>query len=156
MSGNKITKYEHYIPQVYLRGFSPDNRRIYKCRTTDLFEPPDAVTIRSVCNEKYFYELKNDEGELIWPNYLEKTFSIIEKLFEKYMKLLNRKAFNPCNYRSLCFFTKEEKYFWKSYICLQMMRLPQMISMVEEEIRKQHGDTYTDNVLRSMALDNMK
>ncbi len=148
----KPTKDEHFVPQVYLKGFSPDNKLIYKCRTTDFFTPPEAVTIRSVCSEKYLYELKNDKGELVWPNYLEKILSNIEKLFGKHMKQLNSKAFIPSNYKSLYFFTKEEKYFWKSYISIQMMRMPQMIRMVEEEIVKQHGDVFPDNVLHAMAL----
>lgn len=152
MNDDKLTRNEHFVPEVYLRGFSLDEKRIYTCRTADLFEPPDAVTIRSVCSEKFLYELKNDQGELVWPNYLEKIFSKIEKLFEKHMKQLNSKAFIPSNYKSLYFFTKEEKHFWKSYICLQMMRMPKMIRMVEEEIVKQHGDAFSDNVLHAMAL----
>lgn len=151
MDREQITIHEHYVPQIYLQGFSSDKKTIYECRTTDLFQPPDVVTIRSICSEKYLYELKNEKGQLVWPNYLEKIFSTIEKLYEIHLKMINRKAFNPQNYSSLCFFSKREKDFWKSYISLQMMRMPKLISMVEEEIEKQNSD-FSDNILHAMAL----
>lgn len=152
MDKKQITINQHYIPQVYLRGFSSDNKTIFMCRTTDLFQPPDAVTIRSVCSEKYLYELKDDNGNLIWPNHLEKIFSIIEKQFEIYLKKIRSKAFNPQNYSSLCFFTKSEKNFWKSYISLQMMRMPKIISMAAEEIKRRNERPVSDGTLRAMAL----
>lgn len=148
---DKITKNQHYIPRIYLKGFSDNKATVYGYRVTDNFEPPKDVSIESICAEKYLYEMVNEDNKLVWPNHLEKILAGIEKLFEIYMHKLERKAFISSNYSSLCFFTKKEKHFWKSYIALQIMRMPEMISMVENEI-KRNNDVISENELHALAL----
>ena len=56
-----ITTQEHYVPQVYLRGFSQDEHHVYEYRVRDGFQPEKAVPIDSICRGKYLYELKDEK-----------------------------------------------------------------------------------------------
>ena len=100
--GSKITKKQHYIPQVYLRGFSPEygNNCIPVSKYTvfchDLtgrnqFRNP--IPIKSICYEKYLYEVTGRDEEIVLTNHLEDFFLIIEKMFGKYRCELENKAY---------------------------------------------------------------
>lgn len=54
----KSTIKQHYVPQVYLRGFSQDKKRIYRYDLTN--ESQKLVPISSVCHKKYLYEFKGE------------------------------------------------------------------------------------------------
>ena len=130
-----ITKKQHYIPQVYLRGFSPE----YSCKSNEIpsskytiycydltkevqsYEP---VPIKSVCYKNYLYEVTGNEGEIVLPNHLEKFFSAMAKMCREYRHKLERKAFITENYKTNYFLTQEEKSFWITYILIQILRMP--------------------------------
>lgn len=135
----QITKDEHYIPRVYLRGFSADQNRLFAYRLKDGFQPPDPVSIRSICYEDNLYEIKNENDEIVAANHLETFFCAFEREFGKYRKQLEDKAFIEVNHHSLHFLSKEEKDFWRIYIAVQMMRTPQILQFVqgiaEEELQ---------------------
>lgn len=109
MNVQNITKKQHYIPQVYLRGFSPeynDKSHEISCsgytiycydltKTTQSYKP---VPIKSVCYKNYLYEVTGDDGEIVLPNHLEKCFSALEKMFGTYRHILETKAFITENY----------------------------------------------------------
>lgn len=99
--GSKITKKQHYIPQVYLRGFSPEygNNDIPVSKYTvfchDLTgrnQFNDPIPIKSICYEKYLYEVTDRDGEIVLLNHLEHLFLIIEKMFGNYRRELENKA----------------------------------------------------------------
>ena len=86
MSKN-VTKNQHYVPQVYLRGFSkdyepgikaPEKGGVYGYDLINRFQSLD-VPIESVCRETYLYEIKNDERiRDIAINYCLPFFSVID------------------------------------------------------------------------------
>ena len=74
----QITKRQHYVPQMYLRNFSVDE----KCY---VFNPYIKIiehkNIRDICEENYLYEIRDNEGKFLFPdskNEIEKALSIIE------------------------------------------------------------------------------
>ena len=139
------TKKQHYIPQVYLRGFSPqykndggeklDNGK-YTIYAYDLKknELSQAIPIKSICYEEYLYEIRNDEGKIVSENYLENFFRVLEKKFGAYRKKLESKALLEENYEINCFLTQEEKSFWVTYMIIQILRLPSALNAVTKAI----------------------
>lgn len=139
-----ITKRQHFIPQVYMRGFSPeylqkDVREIPYSRYTiychDLNKEEQlykAVPIKSVCYKNYLYEVTGHDGEIVLANYLEKFFSVIEKMFGEYRYKLEKKAFITDNCKTNCFLKQEEKIFWVTYILIQILRMPQILELAEK------------------------
>lgn len=136
--GRNITKKQHYIPQVYLRGFSPEylikekgiSHEKYTIYCHDLTEDKQLqkpIPIKSVCYCNFLYEVTGHDGEIVLPNHLEKFFSIIENMFGEYRHKLENKVFIENNYKTKCFLKSEEKAFWITYILLQLLRLPQIL-----------------------------
>ena len=65
MSKPQPTKHQHYIPQVYLKGFSKDSSTIYEYnfKKGEALDKP--VSIESVCRENYLYEVRENNGVII-------------------------------------------------------------------------------------------
>ncbi len=140
--GSNITKKQHYIPQVYLRGFSPEYERnkidlpvpkytIYCYDLSVQNQISKAIPIKSVCYEDDLYEVTNINEERILTNYLERLFSALEKRFSTYRHELEKKVFIRDNYKTKCFLSKEEKVFWVTYIVVQILRMPQILEIAE-------------------------
>ena len=47
---DEITKKQHFIPRIYLKGFSSDEATVFGYRVTDKYEPSDNVSIKSICS----------------------------------------------------------------------------------------------------------
>ncbi len=141
--GNDITKKQHYIPQVYLRGFASDNElpmqknkeiestRIH-CYDLVQHKVYKDIPIKTICYEKNLYEVTDGQGNYILPNYLEKVLSQLEGMFANYRKALKGKAYIKENYNTKCFLSREEKVFWITYISIQLMRSPEILKLAEE------------------------
>ncbi len=153
------TRNQHYIPQVYLRGFSPEYSRLEKCekkRYTIYFYDfeknrmtGNSVPIKSVCYEKNLYEVTGDDGNIICQNFLEKCLSKLENMFGKYRSDLEKKAFNEENYKIKCFLKREEKAFWITYMTLQILRLPETLEIVENVAKQMFGNEIPEHKLKS-------
>lgn len=156
-----MTKKQHYIPQVYLRGFSPEylsserkksKREKHTIYFYDLKKEQQSVMpipIKSVCYENDLYEVTGENGDIVLPNFLEKCFSELENMFGKYRADLERKVFQKSNYEIKCFLKKEEKAFWVTYIILQIMRLPEVLKLAEEVGRQTLGNEFPNHQIKS-------
>lgn len=164
---NNVTKKQHYIPQVYLRGFSPEYEKgnvdyplskysIYCYDLTGKDQIKKAVPIKSVCYSDYLYEVTGHEGEIVLTNYLEHFFAGIEKMFSEYRHELEKKAFIESNYKTKCFLTSKEKIFWVTYILVQILRTPQILNMAEdvslETWKNQINSKQAKNIARMFCL----
>lgn len=161
--GENIAKKQHYIPQVYLRGFSPEYLRKemekisysrYTIYCYDLFRKTQiykAVPIKSVCYLKSLYEVTGDKGEIVLPGYLEKCLSTVEKLFGEYRNKLERKAFIASNYQTNCFLELEEKNFWMTYILIQVMRSPRILEVARQVGLETWATGITDKQAQNLA-----
>lgn len=160
---NNITKMQHYIPQVYLRGFSPEyleseKKEIPTARYTiycyDLKTENQinkAVPIKSVCFCENLYEVIGDNRKIVIPNYLEKIFSKIETNYGKYRHNLEIKAFNKENNKTKCFLTGEEKIFWATYILIQILRIPQILELAAQTALETWGDEINEQQAKNIA-----
>ena len=157
-----ITKKQHYIPQVYLRGFSPeyekDNKSVSHSRYTiychDLNSEKQnykAVPIKSICYRDNLYEVTGSSGEIVLLNHLEDFFSGIEKMFGEFRSRLERKAFIEDNYRIKCFLTNDEKIFWVTYIIIQILRIPQILEIAEKLSREILGEKINIKQAKNIA-----
>ena len=68
MDIKKITKKQHYVPQVYLRGFSDDKKHLWSYRLNSSLEGK-MVPIESVCRKHFLYEVRGNNGEIVTPNW---------------------------------------------------------------------------------------
>ncbi len=158
--GDKRTKKQHYIPQVYLRGFSPDylredvekdKYRIYFYELDKEGLPSRHVPIKSICYKNDLYEVTGGNGDIVLPNNLEKLFSVLENWFSKYRSRLERKAFLPENYKTNCFLAPEEKAFWVTYIVVQMLRTPEVLELAEKTAKEIWKDKVDSNQAKNIA-----
>lgn len=160
--GSNITKKQHYIPQVYLRGFSPEYRKgkenlslskysIYCYDLKGKNQIMKAIPIKSVCVNDYLYEVTGYEGEMVLVNHLEHFFSSMEKMFSEYRDKLERKAFLEENYKTKCFLTSEEKEFWIAYILIQILRLPHILNIAEDVSVETWGNQINTKQAKNIA-----
>ena len=71
MQNKNLTKKQHYVPQVYLRGFSPGEEMTYSFNLKTGIPKHKPIPIETVCYEKYLYEIKDSNGKIISDNYIE-------------------------------------------------------------------------------------
>ncbi|HAQ91220.1 MAG TPA: hypothetical protein DCR89_09895, partial [Coprococcus sp.] len=106
-NGSNRTEKQHYVPQVYLKGFAP--QYVYQSREKnknsktkygvfyyDLQERTQskiAVPIKSVCFENDLYEVTGKSGEIVYDNRLENRFSRLESRYAELRTNIENKAF---------------------------------------------------------------
>ena len=157
-----ITKRQHYIPQVYLRGFSTnyqDARRDLPSSKCNIYcydlmgnnKIMDPVPIKSICYEKYLYEITDSDGGFLHINHLEKFFSELERRFGCYRSKLERKVNIENNYKINCFLSTDEKLFWVTYISIQLLRIPQILKIAKETNLEIFGDKINEDQAKNMA-----
>lgn len=146
------TKNEHFVPQVYLRGFSEDKKNIYYYDLISNYSTLSPVPIKSILYEKYLYELKNSDNELIHLNYIEKCLKKYEDLFPKYIQSIEKKAFIPDNFNGNYFLDSNEKAFWIVYTTVQMLRLPNVLGVAKGFTREYFSPKYGTSESENMAL----
>ena len=156
MPKNQPTKNQHYVPQVYLKGFSQDSSTIYEYNLSKKAVIENPVSIESVCREKYLYEVRDNNGEIIKTNYLEDVLCNFEGQFADYRRKLLQKAKVKANYQTKCFLSKDEKGFWYSYAALHMMRNPRTLrgikSLFQEELQGQITEYEAGNLAIAYCL----
>lgn len=157
-----MTKKQHYIPQVYLRGFSPEYEKgnmispnsrytIYCHDLNAKKQNYKAVPIKSICYSDNLYEVTGSNGEIVLRNHLEHFFSSVEKMFGEYRRRLENKAFIEDNYRTKCFLANDEKVFWVTYIIIQILRMPQILNLAEDLSKETWGDNVNSKQAKNIA-----
>ena len=143
---------EHVIPQVYLRGFSPDKANIYFYDLAKDEYSKKLVTIKSQEYVKNVYEFRDLNGELLAVNTIENIFAgIYEKLFKiNRQKLLSRAVLDE-NLKTKSFLPKDEKYIWIVLAAIQFCRHPKYLDLLISLI-KEEGITNSDIIARNTAL----
>lgn len=162
-----VTKRQHYIPQVYMRGFSPQYQNgqndiplsrytiyCYSLKNNDKIKNP--IPIKSICYKDYLYELTDCQGQFVEINHLEKYFAEIERKLGCYRGFLEKKVFIQDNYNTRCFLTTEEKVFWITYISIQILRDPHILELAEavslETFEKEINVEQAKNIARMVCL----
>ena len=76
------TKKQHFVPQMYLRRFTYDIDK-NMCYTLNKSEEIHNVKISKICKKHYLYELRDNNGEIVYKNRYEKHFANIEDIFSQ-------------------------------------------------------------------------
>ena len=151
MAESPHTKEQHYVPRVYLQGFSSDARSLfgYNLKADKPIKEP--VSIDSVCKEKYLYELRDEQGEIINLNYLENVLCQYEGMFADHRRALLKKAVFKENYQTKSFLSKDEKQFWIFYTALQIMRNPSTLRGLKDIILNETQGAFSDQQAQNLA-----
>lgn len=151
MAESPHTKEQHYVPRVYLQGFSSDARSLFEYNLKADKPIKEPVSIESVCKEKYLYELRDEQGEIINLNYLENVLCQYEGMFADHRRALLKKAVFKENYQTKCFLSKEEKQFWIFYTALQIMRNPSTLRGIKNFILDETHGAFSDQQAQNLA-----
>ena len=153
MSKNKPTTDEHYIPQFYLRNFSPDGEHIYQYDVLSGKQTQVAVPIRSVCYEKDLYEFKDNSGEFVKRNLIERCLGIYEAEFANIFRSIQSKVNHFENYNTRCFLSKQEKEYIVLFLSTLIVRHPDIIQEYQDRAIKLSEGNINKNSARNMALE---
>lgn len=128
----KPTSKQHYVPQVYLRGFSQDQKRIYRYDLKTGFQKREPVSISSVCFLKDMYEFTDEKGKKLGVNYIEKCFCEFEAIFSQHINKLKTHITHKPDNNSLFVMDSDESAFWTAYTAIQILRSPWILSATYE------------------------
>lgn len=156
-------KKQHFVPQVYLRGFSPEYEPMNKSKlpsekytvySYDIekreYDSKEAVPISSICYKKFLYEIYETEEEIIFPNWLENYFDKFEKMYGSYRTELERKIHRE-NIGVSGFLSKEERAFWIAFIVIHLLRNAYALSDAEATIKDMVNSSVSDKEIKSVA-----
>ena len=161
MEEKQFTVDEHYLSQVYLRGFVPgytpgetyDKKKKYFIWRYDVVSGEQIeVSTKSQCSVDNLYELFGKNGEYLLRNHLEKAFGDIEKKFASQRLKLEKKAYYKDNTKTKCFLDKDEKDFWVLFIVLQILRHPDTIDSAAKLAKEIIDRSLSDQQARNFAL----
>ena len=97
-NGARPTEKEHFIPRMYLRGFSEVKESgkalIWQFNLKTMKQTPVQVDVQDICFEKNLYEIKGRDGSFIAQNTIEKTFGKIEDNTNRVIQAVRAKSEN--------------------------------------------------------------
>ncbi len=149
---NKPKRDQHFVPKVYLKGFSEDDVFVIMNEVDQKIILSKSVPIDTICFKKDLYETKNNQGEFVNRNYLEECLRHLEIQFTYYRERLKKRAYIKDNYKTNCFFTKDEKTFWRVFITLQMLRSPKVLETAKNFSENYFGESMSKNDAHAMAV----
>ena len=156
-------KRQHYVPQVYLRGFSPEYEPMnrsnlpfekYTIFSFDLekraYDSTEAVPISSICYKKKLYEIYGTDEKIIFPNWLENYFCALEKMYGTYRTELERKIHKE-NIGIPNFLNAKERIFWVTFIAIHLLRNAYALSEAEAAIKELVDFSVSDKEIKSVV-----
>ena len=100
-NGNKPTEDQHFIPRMYLKGFSEVKKKgkkekafIYEFNINSMIQIPGQVNIKNICVKKNLYEIFGADGSIIAQNRIEKIFQRIETETIRVIESIKKKSQN--------------------------------------------------------------
>ena len=143
---------EHFIPQFYLKQFSPDNKCIYQYDVLAGKQMPVPVPIKSICYENNLYEFRDNEGIIVYQNLIEKMLSIYEGIFARTFRSIIAKTQHPSNSLILSFLSTDEKAFLIFFISTLILRNPSFINTGIEKAKEVFGSGITSYQAKNLTL----
>lgn len=154
-----MTKKQHYVPQFYLRSFTPDDNKLWvydRVKEQYYFQTP-----KEVCYENYLYETPwEDEnpklGKFVLENQIENYFADKEGEYSLLLKRIIDICRNPQNKNALIC-NHEEKEMLASFVANIFVRNPWSLKQIEsdlplEELKKNEEIQAIEQVIQIMGL----
>ena len=136
-NGNKPTSNEHYIPRMYLKGFSEikykknkENPFIWQYDLYTMEQSTHAVPITSIGYIKDLCELRNSNNEIVAQNYIEDKLCLIETRADTVFKSIIQKAQDVDHFIDKPFLSEEEMSVLILFIAVQMLRDPESLEIM--------------------------
>ncbi len=155
MAQNKPTTNEHYIPQFYLKQFSPNpidknKETIYQFDV--LLGKQTPVLIKSICYEKNLYEFKNDSGDYVHRNLIEKVFSVIEGESSNIFRSIQSKTKSEGNFYTHSFLSKKEKAVLIFFLSTMILRNPDVLQTMKDFVAEYASEKASETSIRNFTL----
>ena len=139
-NGEKPTTNEHFIPQMYLRGFSEIKKRdkslIWQFNLKTMQQTPVQVDIQDICSEKHLYEIKGSDGSIIAQNTIEKTFGKIETNASRVIRSIQTKSKNENCLNCSTILSEDDKSYLIIFITSLLYRTPETIEAGISSLKK--------------------
>lgn len=156
---NRENKIQHYVPQCYLRNFSPNG--IYVFIYDKIEKKQFSNAIEKIACKDYFYELpekfiKNISEIPYGTKYFEKEFfaNNVEKLLGKLLEtIINKGNSWSENEKNVEVLNKEEKNIFAQLIAIQYLRMPD-IREKYSDARKKSDDLRLDIIKGFLSHEN--
>ena len=157
-NGEKPTTNEHFIPQMYLRGFSEIKKRdkslIWQFNLKTMQQTPVQVDIQDICSEKHLYEIKGSDGSIIAKNTIEKTFGKIETNVSRVIRSIQTKSKNENCLNCSTILSEDDKSYLIIFITSLLYRTPETIEAGISSLKKTNPEMDNRSV-RNFTLFNL-
>lgn len=145
-NGDKKTEDEHFVPRMYLKGFSEikkgkqEKAFIWQFNTKTLQQMPEQVNVKDICFEKNLYELRNIDGTFIAQNRIENIFGKLEKNTSKVINSIKEKSQNEKCLNCANILSEDDKSYLIIFMTALMYRDPQTIELGIQTLQKSNPD----------------
>lgn len=152
MSKQKPTSDEHFIPQFYLKQFSPDGEHVYQFDVLSGIQTPVPVPTKSICYQKNLYEFQNDNGEFLHRNLLERILSKYEGKFAEVFSSIQEKADYENGFQISGFLSDMEIAMLSFFLSTLIVRKPEILQVGQEVAREMFGGSISEYTARNISL----
>ena len=150
---------QHYVPQSYLRYFSPDRNKIF---VFDKFNQKEFQSnVRNVASERAFYDFPEDITQPEHIQIIEEFLSGLEKEQDKLLKHLQKKIYNIFDLRlnpnhiekvySVKVLTEEQRKELAYVIAIQFLRTREFRNFMME--MREPTEIITNGILEGKILE---
>ena len=158
--GDKPTVNEHFIPQMYFRGFSDikesrsEKALIWQFNLKSMQQTPVSVDVEDICYKKHLYEIKSDDGSFVAQNTIEKTFGKIESQTSKVIQSIKHKSQNTNCLNCSTILSEEDKAYLVIFINCLLYRDPETIEYGIKVLQESNPEINTREA-RNFTLFNL-
>lgn len=151
----QTTKYQHYVPQFYLKKFTNANNNL-EILNCELLKIVSSRSPKNICGEDFFYSINNREDEI--SQLLETEFKKIESDISKVYDKIISKLLNLEN------ITTEDRFVISTFMSVQYLRGPYMRKQIhkmgeyflKEMIKRLYGSENAYKVLSNYEKETGK